>query len=67
MPDADEARPQRVSFVVRFADKPSADRTEWRGQVEHVPSGKKRSFQEAEQLLKFLTELASEARRYEED
>lgn len=52
-----------VSFVVRFYRELSPQSGEWRGQVEHVPSGEKRLFQGAEQLLQTMELLSAQELR----
>jgi hypothetical protein len=43
-----------VTFVVRFWRETSAGQGRWRGQIEHVQSGRRRSFLEMQEMLEFL-------------
>lgn len=43
-----------VTFVVRFWREVSADQVRWRGQIEHVQSGRRTDFLELHDLLGFL-------------
>jgi hypothetical protein len=43
-----------VTFVVRFWRETSAGEPRWRGQIEHVHSGKRTDFLEIEGLVSFL-------------
>lgn len=46
-------------FTVRlWAEEPHEGRTEWRGQVKHVLSGKARYFRDWSALIAFLEEIA---------
>lgn len=55
--------PKRTILVVRFLGYPGQDRQAWRGEVEHVQSGEKRSFQGAPQFLRILEDLSGQAKR----
>jgi hypothetical protein len=50
-------RSEMVSFIVRCWAQPSAQGTVWRGEVEHVQSGRKTAFQELSQIRRVLQEL----------
>ncbi len=45
---------ETVSLVVRFYRGVSPNSSEWRGQVEHIQSGGKFSFQGVEQLVQIM-------------
>jgi hypothetical protein len=45
---------QTISFVIRLWREPSADATQWRGQIEHVGSGDTAHFQFSNGLWQFL-------------
>lgn len=58
------ARPPSASqlFTIRLWAEPVGDgRTEWRGQVQHVLSGRARYFREWPALIAFLEQAAREA------
>jgi hypothetical protein len=43
-----------TTFILRFWREPSSGSVRWRGRVEHVQSGHKLDFLDAEGLLRFL-------------
>lgn len=47
-----------VSFVIRLWQEPAAgkDASQWRGQIEHVPSGEQTYFQISNSLWQFLVQ-----------
>jgi hypothetical protein len=46
--------PSTITFVLRFWLERSVSETRWRGSIEHIPSGKRSEFLQADELLRFF-------------
>jgi hypothetical protein len=53
----DRYRSELVSFIVRCWPHASSGGTIWRGEVEHVQSGRREAFQELGRIVKVMEDL----------